>query len=208
MEINYTFIDNNKNLADFCTAHKSVSWLAFDTEFVGERRYNTLLCLIQIASEHGYYLIDPLIITDLSPFLDLMQDEKIMKITHAGENDYRLLYQDYKCIPKNVFDTQVAAGFLGHGYPVSYSKLVERELNVRLDKGYAVADWEARPFSKKQLVYAINDVVHLYGAFSNLKKDLELQGRYHWALSEMQRFETAEYYYKDPDKEALSKSFY
>ena len=73
---------------------------------MGEKRFVTLLCLIQIASEHGYYLIDPIKIEDLSPLIELIEDEQIIKITHAGENDFRLFNILFGTLPKNIFDTQ------------------------------------------------------------------------------------------------------
>ena len=110
-----------------------MKWLAFDTEFIGEKRYYTLLCLIQVKCETGTYLLDSLKIPDLTPFLRLIEDERITKITHAGDNDYRLLNILYGTIPKNIFDTQIAAGFIGYRYPMSFGKLVEAETGEILD---------------------------------------------------------------------------
>ena len=88
---NYTLIETPKALKEFFDDNCTAEWLAVDTEFIGEKRFEVLLCLIQVASPKGYYLIDPLTIPDLSLFLQLLEDERILKITHAGENDYRLL---------------------------------------------------------------------------------------------------------------------
>jgi ribonuclease D len=201
--VDYTLIENATDLRQFCEAHRQVEWLALDTEFIGEKRYEVLLCLIQVASPLGYYLIDPFFVGDLKPFLRLVEDEKILKISHAGENDYRLLNAYDGTIPKNVFDTQVAAGFTGHGYPISYGKLVEKEVHVTLDKGYAATDWEARPLKRKQLEYALSDVVHLYAVYEKLTNDLLATNRLSWARTEMQRWETPQYYDRDPNREAL-----
>ena len=201
--VDYTLIEKAADLRQFCAAHKHVEWLAIDTEFIGEKRYEVLLCLIQVASPLGYYLIDPFFVGDLKPFLSLVEDEKILKISHAGENDYRLLNAYDGTIPKNVFDTQVAAGFTGHGYPVSYGKLVEKELHVTLDKGYAATDWEARPLKHKQLEYALSDVVYLHRIYLKLKGELLETNRLSWARTEMLRWETPQYYEKDPNREAL-----
>jgi ribonuclease D len=204
--IQYHLIETQEDLEHFYQANKNVNQLAFDTEFVGEKRYYTLLCLVQVATEHGFYLIDSLKVKDLRPFLRLLEDPNILKITHAGENDYRLLYQNFETVPQNVFDTQVAAGFLGYGYPASFMRLVEGELDVRLDKGYAVTDWEMRPFKKKQLEYALNDVFYLGGLHARLSKQLHDTHRLNWALSEMKFWESPQYYERDPDHEALSST--
>ncbi len=202
----YTLIETDADLQAFYRLNQDIEWLAFDSEFVGEKRFTTLICLIQAATPNGYFLIDPAKQVNLTPFLKLIEDPRILKISHAGENDYRLLFHEYGTLPKNVFDTQVAAGFLGHGYPVSYSKLVERELSVSLDKRYAVTDWEARPFNKKQLEYAINDVYHLYELYSKLEKKLIKLGRSEWARLETAKMEAASFYLRDPDREALSST--
>jgi ribonuclease D len=204
--IQYNLIETQDDLEHFYRTNKNVTQLAFDTEFVGEKRYYTLLCLVQVATVHGFYLIDSLKIKDLRPFLRLLEDPNILKITHAGENDYRLLYQNFETVPQNVFDTQVAAGFLGYGYPASFMRLVEGELEVRLDKGYAVTDWEIRPFKKKQLEYALNDVYYLDGLFTRLSAQLRKCGRLEWAMSEMKFWESPKYYERDPDHEALSST--
>ena len=201
--LEYTLVETPDALQDFYETNKHVEWIALDTEFIGERRFETLLCLIQVASPKGFYLIDPIKIEDLSFFLQLVEDENILKLTHAGENDYRLLNQNWGTIPQNVFDTQIAAGFIGHGYPTSYGKLVEKELNVTLDKGYAATDWEARPLKRKQLEYALSDVLHLHDLYKNFTRRLNKTKRTTWVESEIQRWETPQYYARDPHREAL-----
>lgn len=202
----YKLIEIYSDLVAFYEENKTVEWLAFDTEFVGEKRYTTLLCLIQVATEHGYYLIDTLKLDRLDPFLKLIKDEKIVKITHAGDNDYRLLNILYGTIPKNIFDAQLAAGFVGYKYPISFRKLVENELNIRLSKGYAVADWESRPFQNRQLKYALNDVVPLYQIWQQLTAKLERRNRSSWAQDEFSKLERPAYYNRDPYREALNSN--
>ena len=199
-------IDTDRLLVEFADEQKGIEWMCFDTEFIGERRYYTLLCLIQVATEHGFYFIDPLRIKQLDPFLDLIEDPAILKITHAGENDYRLLHQLFGVLPVNLFDAQVAAGFVGYKYPISFGKLVEAELGVRLAKGYAVTDWERRPMSPKALKYALNDVLYLPGLWKNLSRKLEKYGRLDWVSQELSLWEQSEYYDRDPNREALKSN--
>jgi len=170
----YTLIETPDALDQFYEEHKNLDWLGFDTEFVGEKRYTTRLCLIQTISDKGLYLIDPIRLQErLGPFLRLIEDARIEKITHAGDNDYRLLYNLYGILPRNVFDTQVVGGFVGYKYPTSFRKLVEGELGKRLKKGYAVADWEARPLKNKPIKYALDDVIPLPGLWRSLKEKLK-----------------------------------
>ena len=202
----YLLIEDQEGMRQFEKENTDISWLCFDTEFVGEKRYFTRLCLIQIITENGVYLIDPIKLDSLDYFLQLVTDPAVEKITHAGDNDYRLLYSVYGIIPKNVFDTQIAAGLLDYKYPISFRKLVETELNKFLKKGYAVADWEKRPFQEKQLKYALNDVLPLPDLWNNLRGKLADRGRTHWAKEEFEQFENEAFYYRDPHKEALNSN--
>ena len=136
----------------------------------------------------------------------MLTNPEIVKITHAGDNDYRLMHANYGIIPQNVFDTQLASGFIGYKYPISFRKLVEAELDVYLSKGYAVADWEGRPFKTKQLKYALNDVVPLPKLWQNLKTKLEEKSRVEWAKEEFSMFELEDFYKKEQHKEALGSN--
>lgn len=199
----YQLIEKQSDLEAFYKTNRKVNSMCFDTEFVGEKRFVTRICLIQVTTSHGNYLIDPFSLKDLSPFLELVQDTGITTITHAGDNDYRLLFQQYDVVPGNVFDTQIAAGLAGYKYPVSLRRLVAGELNRRLKKGYTVADWESRPFKSKQLRYALNDVVLLYPLWRSLERKLRDLKREQWAEEEFRKWEEADFYVRDPNSEAL-----
>ncbi len=202
--VDFEIVTTQTDLIAFAEAVKGCTWLAFDTEFIGEKRYYTLLCLIQVKCEVGVFLIDPLNLDDLSPFLALMEDPAICKITHAGDNDYRLLNTLYGTIPKNLFDTQVAAGFLGHRYPISFAKLMEEELNRNLTKGFGVTDWQQRPMKQNQLKYALEDVLYLKDLYDQMMQKLEKVGRAHWALEECNTMADPDYYEKNPHHEFFS----
>lgn len=200
----YKLIQNLEELEMFEAEHREVSWMAFDTEFVGEKRFWTLLCLIQVASPKGYFLIDPLAIKELSPFLNLLRDPDLIKITHAGENDYRIFYEQFDCLPQNVFDTQIGAGMAGYRYPLSFGKLVEAELGYGIDKGATVTNWEARPLSTNQVAYALNDVRPLYDLYVSLMERLERLNRVGWAAEEMAQLEQEDTYKKDHDMQVIN----
>ncbi|MBB4078122.1 ribonuclease D [Lewinella aquimaris] len=204
--IDYTLIDTQEALQTFYEEHQGIDWMGFDTEFIGEKRYHTLLCLIQVSSVHGYYLIDPIALSDLGPFLKLVQDPAIVKITHAGDNDYRLLYRAYGITPANAFDTQIAASFIGHRYPTSFAKLVEAEIGDKLGKGYAVTDWSRRPMSEKQVKYALLDVVYLRQLYDAISEKLKANGRLPWALEECALMADSDYYFRDPNHELLNSN--
>ncbi len=196
-EKDFIFIEEEGALYDFYKKNKNVPWLGFDTEFVGEKRFFTRLCLIQVSTPNGHFIIDPFKVDDLQPFSDMLENPDILKITHAGDNDYRLMNSLYGTVPQNIFDTQIAAGFVGYRYPLSYGKLVEGETGRRLKKGFAVTDWERRPLGKKQLNYALLDVLPLFKLWRSLQEKLEQMDRLHWAKEEFQRWEDPEFYEKD-----------
>ena len=205
-EKDFELIEDEKSLVHFYEKNKQVEWLSFDTEFVGEKRYYTLLCLIQVATPIGNYIIDPLKVKELGVFLQLLEDPAILKISHAGDNDYRLMNSLFGTVPKNVFDTQIAAGFAGYRYPVSYKNIVEGETQKVLKKGFAVTDWEKRPLAKKQLDYALLDVLPLHDVYQSLTGKIAENGRTDWAKEEFLRWEAASYYEKNIYKEALKSN--
>jgi ribonuclease D len=200
----FTLVETPESLDLFWQANKNVEWMGFDTEFMGEKRFLTSLCLIQVATRMGTFLIDPLALKNIDPVLEMIQDPSVLKITHAGENDYRLLYAHFGILPRNVFDTQIAAGFIHYKYPLAFKRLVETELRMPLKKGYTVADWEARPFKPQQLEYAVYDILPLHPLWELMQDKLQRLGRGDWVREECRALEQESYYAKDPHHEVLS----
>ncbi len=180
------FVSNQEDFDQFIQQHQGVTWLGFDTEFIGENRLIPLLCLIQISSEHGIFLIDPIALKDISPMLSWFEDPNILKITHAGNNDYALLYALYTTKPQNVFDVQIAAGFLGYPYPVGFQRMIKSVLGRSIGKAASITDWSIRPLSPKQLEYAADDVRHLYDLWYVFSATLKDKGLYEWAQEEFE----------------------
>ncbi len=165
--------------------------LALDTEFMGEGRYRTLLCLAQIATpplgeEPGRVLVvDPLQEDlDASALADVLADPAIQVVVHAGRQDIALVRRRFATEVANVFDTQVAAGFAGLGAQSSYDSLLSEVLGVRLAKSASFTRWDTRPLSREQLSYAREDVVHLLELAGELERRLRALGREQWAREE------------------------
>jgi ribonuclease D len=152
-----------------------------DTEFHRERTYFPHLALLQLAWEGGIALVDPLAI-DISPFASVLEGPGLA-VLHAAEQDLEVLERACGTVPSRLFDTQVAAGFLGQVSP-SLVKLVERILGVRLLKGDQLTDWTRRPLSAGQLAYAAGDVAHLLALRESIGARLEEMGRMAWAAEE------------------------
>lgn len=154
--------------------------IGMDCEFHGEGRYRPELCLVQISSGGEAVAVDPFGL-DLAPLGEVLADASVVKVLHAAENDIPLLAGATGRPVSNVFDTQIAAAFAGHGASPSYAALVERICGVTLSKGSRFTDWAARPLSKEQLSYALDDVRHLPEVASRLRQELALRGRLEWA---------------------------
>lgn len=200
---NFIFIENDGDLQTFADLHHQVDQIGIDTEFVGEKRYKPLICLIQTSSEIGNYIIDPLAISDLTPFLNLIENPNILKITHAGDNDYRGFYQNYGILPQNIFDTQIASAFLDFKYPISFKKLVESEFSYQLDKSHTVTQWDNRPLTKEQLQYALDDVLPLRELCKRLTNKLIEKNRLSWAREEFKHLELMKTYSKIIENEVI-----
>ena len=157
---------------------------AYDSEFIGESSYHPQLCLIQIATDEFVALIDPMADVDLRPFWELLADPSVEKLVHAGEQDLEPVVRHLQRPAKNVFDTQVSAGFAAMAFPSSLAKLVLEFTGVRLGKGLTFTDWSQRPLSDVQMRYAADDVRYLPMIVSELKKKLIPLGHLDWALAE------------------------
>src|SRR3972149_3351428 len=134
--------------------------IAIDCEFHREGRYYPQLCLMQLPTGGEVVAIDPFKI-DLTPLGEVLADASVLKVFHAAENDLPLLADATGQPIRNVFDTQIAAAFGGHGPAPAYALLVERLCGVTLSKRSRFTDWAARPLSEEQGAYALDDVRHL-----------------------------------------------
>jgi ribonuclease D len=166
--------------------------LALDTEFMGEGRYRTLLCLVQVAVPDRIELIDPLDAgVDGAPLAEILADPAVEIVVHAGRQDVALLRRWLGTKVTNVFDTQVAAGFAGMGAQSSYESLLAQVLNMRVAKSASFTRWDARPLSEEQLGYAREDVLHLLELAQELQHRLATLGRLEWAKQECGALEHA-----------------
>jgi ribonuclease D len=178
-------------LESFCRAAEGSPALFVDTEFVGEGRYYRAVGAIQVGAGEVAALIDPLEVRDLSPLLRLLTDPATEKVFHSADQDLHILYRllDRPIVP--VFDTQIAAAFLGYDRQISFVKLVERVAGVRLRKAHTFTDWLRRPLSDRQIEYALEDVRHLRVIHRRLADELRDRERMDWAREEFAQLEEA-----------------
>lgn len=156
----------------------------YDTEFIGEQSYFPRICLIQVAVPDRVILIDALASIDLDPFWALLADQAVEKIVHAGDQDVEPVMRYHNRPAATIFDTQIAAGFIGERYPSSLNGLIESLLGIKLGRGTKFSQWDHRPLSARQLQYAANDVRYLLLLHDRIRARLEELGNGNWATQE------------------------
>ena len=188
-------------LAELCGQLRAAGRFALDTEFVGERTYLPRLCFVQVATEEFVGLVDTLAFADLEPLWELIADPSISKVLHAAREDLRLAYYGSgKRLPLNIFDTQIAGGFIGlPAFPLSYARLAEALMGVKLSKAETRSEWDRRPLTPAQLEYARDDVRYLLPITDKLHGMLGKLGRAAWMSEEMGRFSDARTYETAPE---------
>ena len=179
------YISSQDELNEFCAAASSCRVIAVDTEFLREKTYFPRLCLIQVNAGGNIAAIDPITIPDLSPLSAIFENPDVVKIFHACSQDLEVIFDGMGCICRNVFDTQVAAAFLGHRQQIGYGALVESYTGVSLAKAEALTDWSRRPLDPEQLVYAEDDVRYLVDIYEAMVSELIEKDRLSWVLPEM-----------------------
>lgn len=172
--------------------------LGIDTEFMSEGRYRALLCLVQVSvpdpdAEDGVRiaLFDPFDELAIEPLAAVLADPQIEIVLHAARQDVAILRRAWKTDVRNVFDTQVAAGFAGYGAQTGYGNLLGAALGLRVGKTASYTRWDARPLTEEQLSYAREDVVYLLQLSDALHEKLTASDRLEWAREECRRMEDA-----------------
>ena len=189
---------DSRALREIAAGARAARVFALDTEFMGEGRYRTLLCLIQLAIPdvdamgERIELIDPLAKDlDGGPLAQVLADPGVRVVVHAGRQDIALLRRRFGTEVSAIFDTQVAAGFAGFGAQSSYEALLADMLRVRVSKSASFTRWDARPLTAEQRSYAREDVVHLLELSAELERRLQALGRLEWALEECAALESS-----------------
>jgi ribonuclease D len=189
------------DLSAVCEKLYDAKRFAIDLEFIPENTYRPVLCLIQVATDSEALIIDPLECKDLTKLWKLVADASVEKIIHAAQQDLSLIFKASGLLPANIFDTQIAAGFAGFGFPIGLGKLLNQLLGITIAKTESFTNWLDRPLSKAQLNYAIEDVYHLPAIADKLKAKLNDQGRLDWALQECEQYSQIDQYVKTKRQE-------
>ncbi|MBR9829911.1 MAG: ribonuclease D [Oceanospirillales bacterium] len=177
-------IDDNATLAEHAERWLKQPLLALDTEFMRTDTFYPIPGLIQIADEHGCYLIDPLSVSDMTPLVRVLAAPEVLKVIHAGSEDLELFRHSYGVLPAPLYDTQIGAAFAGWGFSMGLQRMVASALEVELGKGETTSDWLQRPLTPEQERYAALDVAYLPALALLQRQQLTERGRLAWAEEE------------------------
>ncbi len=195
-------INKQVDLVNLCQKLQDEKFVTVDTEFIRDNSYWAKLCLVQIAAGSNTEVvaaIDPLAKDiDLTPFYEIINNEKILKVMHGCRQDIEIFYHETKTMPKAVFDTQIAGMVCGFGDQVSYEKLVKTTLGKDIDKSSRYTDWAMRPLDDKQLNYALSDVTFLREVYMQMLEQLNKENRIDWIVQDHNMLLNPDTYNTDP----------
>ena len=182
-----SLISQHEDFVELCDHIREAGVVAFDTEFVSESTYRPELGLLQFATDERSVAVDPLSVGDMSPWWEIMSDDQTTVVVHGGQAEIRFCLHQIGKPPRKLWDIQLAEGFRGRSYPLSYAAIVQRVLNQHVDSSQTRTDWLRRPLSTDQLKYALEDVDHVLNIWRRQTAWLVKHGRMQWVESEIQR---------------------
>jgi ribonuclease D len=192
------YIEDRAGLRAECERFAREASIGVDMEFVREKTYFARLCLVQVATQEEAVIIDPLAVKDMGPLFEIFADPKVEKIFHAAGQDLEIFHAATGKIPRNIFDTQIAAALVGYGDSIGYGSLLFQVLKVRLPKLETNTDWARRPLSQAQIDYALDDVRYLHRLRDRLVARLAERRRTEWLAEEQAFYEHPQTWERNP----------
>lgn len=174
------WITSDSDLAKYCQLWQGQDFIALDTEFIRTSTFYPKAGLVQVADNQACYLVDPITISDWSPFATLLEDSGLVKVFHACSEDLEVCHRLTGTLPSPVADTQIGAALASLGGIMGFQRLVKAVLDLDIDKGETRSDWLHRPLRPKQIEYAVADVFYLYQCYERLRTLLDDMGRLMW----------------------------
>jgi ribonuclease D len=184
----HRYVRSSEELAALMRRIAREPLVALDTEAASFHRFVDRIYLIQLSSRRETAIIDPLTVSDVAGLGALLADPEVEVVFHDADYDLRILDRDYGFHARRLFDTRIAAQFLGEP-AVGLAALLEKHVGVTLDKKYQRADWSRRPLPPEMLEYAATDTRYLLALRERLRAALEERGRLSWAQEEFARLE-------------------
>jgi ribonuclease D len=194
------YIDKPEQIKGLCERISQASWIAMDTEFLREKTYYPVFCLLQIATPEWVVCVDPIALPDLTELFEVINNPDIIKVLHSCRQDLEIFYHLTGKVTSPVFDTQIAAPLLGFQENPGYAMLVSSFLNINLSKAHTRTDWSIRPLSEAQIQYAADDVIYLCKIYKMICQQLEESGRSDWLNKDFERLNNKELYQLPPAK--------
>ncbi len=176
--MDFEWISTPGRLRSLVRQLETQSMLAMDTEFLRVDTFYPIPGLVQIADAEQAWLIDPLALSQPIELARIFYAHHIVKVLHACYEDIEVMQQLSRLQVRQVFDTQLAAAYLGYGLQVGYQRLLYEELGIHISKEETRSDWLHRPLSAQQLQYAVQDVRYLLPLYAVLQRRLQDLG--HW----------------------------
>ena len=179
--------------------------IAIDTESNSRHRYPEKVCLVQVATSSKVYLIDTLAVNDMKPIGEVLADETVVNVIQGADYDIRCLDREWGFRVRNLFDTSIAARFVGMNQ-TGLSVLTEVLLGVHIPKDARIqkSDWSRRLLSQEALNYAAADVWYLLSIQRALESKLRTLSRSSWVSEECARLDEIRYVAPDPETAFLS----
>lgn len=179
----FTLLESNHQLTQVCSTLQGESELALDLEADSLHHYREKVCLLQLSNRCETWLIDPLLVSDLSPLGRLLAKPELLVVFHGGDYDIRSLHRDFGICVENMFDTMIAAQFTGIT-EFGLAALLRSNFGIELDKRYQKADWSKRPLTPEMADYAAHDTAHLLQLADVLRERVQVLGRSEWVAEE------------------------
>jgi ribonuclease D len=179
----YERIESNQALEQLCQKLSGEKQLAIDLEADSLHHYREKVCLIQLSNWDCTWLVDPLVISNFEPLAALLSDKNILSVFHGGDYDVRSLHRDFGITVARMFDTMIAAQFIGIP-EFGLAALLRSHYGIELDKRFQKADWSKRPLTGEMADYAAADTAHLLRLAKELADRLEQLGRTSWVAEE------------------------
>ena len=181
------WLDSADELASILPFWLKQPVLAVDTEFMRSDTFYPVLGLIQVSDGEQCWLLDPLAKMSIEPLAELFNSPDVLKVFHACSEDLEVLQLAFQEPPQHIFDTQIAAAFIGEGFGCGYNRLLQQMLQVELDKHETRSDWLQRPLTRSQCHYAAEDVYYLFHLYQRIAQKLSEQHRYDWVMEDMRQ---------------------
>lgn len=200
----YRFIESAVELEKTCRELMQEKIIGVDLEADAMHRFHEKICLIQLATQHHAYLIDPFKIENMSAFKALLAAKDVIKVFHGSDFDIRSLDRDYGARVNNLSDTEIACRFLGIRER-GLATLLKQYFNIHLDKKYQKKDWSKRPLDPEMIAYSVMDVAFLVNLHHTIHEQLAQKKRLEWAREEYER--QAGVRYKNNHTDPLFRKF-